>query len=262
MSVKAISWVWDHSRAEGLDRFVLVAIADCANDQGQQAYPSTASLATKTGLSVRSIQRSVAALVALGELTCEQNAGRRGTNLYGLPMRPPSQSHPRQPDTPVTQSRTPVRLTGTPVTQSPNPRQPDTRTVRDPSETRQEPSPSCPVSSRADVEAVCVAMADAVEANGSKRPTITQRWRTEARLLLDKDGRSEAQVLAAIAWCQADDFWKAVVLSLPKLREKYDQMRLAAQRQGNEPTRRKGASAIAREVAERTRANLHAVGEQ
>lgn len=254
-----MAWVWDSSAAEGLDRFVLLAIADCANDQGQQAWPSTGSIAAKTGLSVRTVQRCISSLADLGELVVEPNAGRRGTNLYSLPMRPPSESHPRHPDTPVTQSPTPVRLTGTPVTQSPNPRQADTRTVLEPSENHQEPSSSRPAL-RADVERVCAALADAVEANGSKRPAVTERWRTEARLLLDKDGRSEEQVLRAISWCQADEFWKAVVLSMPKLRTKYDQLRLAAQRQEVPATRRKGASAVARDALDRLRARDAAGG--
>lgn len=50
-------------------------------------------------------------------------------------------------------------------------------------------------------------------------------------MLLDADGKTVDQVKAAIAWCQADPFWRANVLSMPKLREKYDQLRLQAQRE-------------------------------
>ncbi|MEU1284958.1 hypothetical protein [Kitasatospora sp. NPDC005856] len=89
---------------------------------------------------------------------------------------------------------------------------------------------------RADVERICRALADAVEANGSKRPTITDRWRTSARLLLDKDGRTVEQVLGAIEWSQASEFWRGVVLSMPKLRDKYDQMRLQASRDRQQPS--------------------------
>ena len=49
--------------------------------------------------------------------------------------------------------------------------------------------------------------------------------------MLDRDGRTPEQVSAAIDWCQANDFWRSNVLSMPKLREKYDQMRLQATRQ-------------------------------
>jgi hypothetical protein len=83
---------------------------------------------------------------------------------------------------------------------------------------------------RADVERLCIHLADRVEANGSNRPTITDRWRTAARLMLDADGRDEAEIHRAIDWCQNDTFWRANVLSMPKLREKFDQLRLQAQR--------------------------------
>lgn len=85
-------------------------------------------------------------------------------------------------------------------------------------------------SERGDVERLCQHLADLVEANGSRRPAITDRWRDAARLLIDRDGRTETQVRTAIDWCQGHEFWRSNVLSMPKLREKYDQMRLQAQR--------------------------------
>ncbi|MCX5601571.1 hypothetical protein OOK29_25815 [Streptomyces phaeochromogenes] len=88
-----------------------------------------------------------------------------------------------------------------------------------------------PQEPREDVELVCTALADAIADNGSKRPAITKRWRTEARLLLDRDGKTVDQVLKAIAWCQSDEFWKTNILSMPKLRSQYDRLALVAQRQ-------------------------------
>lgn len=95
-----------------------------------------------------------------------------------------------------------------------------------------EAAPQLPdtVQLREDVERVCSHLADRIEGNGSKRPTITKSWRTAARLLLDKDGRTEEQVHGAIDWCQNSDFWRSNVLSMPKLREKYDTLRLQAAR--------------------------------
>lgn len=84
---------------------------------------------------------------------------------------------------------------------------------------------------RLDVEKACTLLADLVEANGSKRPSINKRWRDAARLLIDKDGRTLDQVLTAIRWCQNDEFWRGNVMSMPKLRDKYDQLRHAALRQ-------------------------------
>lgn len=81
---------------------------------------------------------------------------------------------------------------------------------------------------RIDVEQACTLLADLVEANGSRRPTITKAWRTSARLMIDKDRIALTDVLGAIRWSQADPFWCSNVLSMPKLRKQYDQLRLKA----------------------------------
>lgn len=83
---------------------------------------------------------------------------------------------------------------------------------------------------REDVERLCVRLADRVEENGSKRPDVNRHWRTAARLMLDKDNRTEAQIMRAIDWCQDHEFWRGNVMSMPKLRRQYDQLRLQAQR--------------------------------
>ncbi|MGW3711373.1 hypothetical protein ACWDN6_14650 [Streptomyces albogriseolus] len=94
------------------------------------------------------------------------------------------------------------------------------------------PAPAAPdpTPERDDVDRLCTHLADRIEGNGSKRPTITKAWRTAARLLLDKDGRTEEQAHAAIDWCQDSEFWRSNVLSMPKLRDKYDTLRLQATR--------------------------------
>jgi hypothetical protein len=81
---------------------------------------------------------------------------------------------------------------------------------------------------REDVERVCAHLAERVEAGGSKPPSITKGWRDAARLLMDLDGRTERQVHNMIDWCQADQWWRSRVLSMPKLRSSYDSMRLQA----------------------------------
>lgn len=84
---------------------------------------------------------------------------------------------------------------------------------------------------RPDVERICLYLADWVVRNGSKPPPdpLSKKWRDAARLLIDKDGRTVDQIIKAIDWCQQDTFWRGNVLSMPQLREKYDQLRLAAQ---------------------------------
>jgi alkanesulfonate monooxygenase SsuD/methylene tetrahydromethanopterin reductase-like flavin-dependent oxidoreductase (luciferase family) len=68
--------------------------------------------------------------------------------------------------------------------------------------------------------------------NGVREPRITTQWVAEMDRLMRLDGRPEAEVEAAIRWCQRHPFWRANILSPRKLREKYDTMRLQAERDG------------------------------
>lgn len=78
---------------------------------------------------------------------------------------------------------------------------------------------------------LCDLLADLIESNGSKRPNVTAlRWLTEADRLIRVDGRDPAAAAALIRWCQADTFWRPNIMSMAKFREKYDQLRLASQR--------------------------------
>jgi hypothetical protein len=81
---------------------------------------------------------------------------------------------------------------------------------------------------RPDVEELCSLLADLISGNGSKRPTVTKQWRDEARRMLDIDGRELDKVRNLIRWSQADGFWRKNILSMPKFRQRYDQLRLAA----------------------------------
>lgn len=78
--------------------------------------------------------------------------------------------------------------------------------------------------------ALCELLADLIEGNGSKRPTVTEKWKNEARLMLERDGRPYEEIEALIRWCQADPFWNANVMSMPKFRTKYDTLRLQSTR--------------------------------
>lgn len=78
------------------------------------------------------------------------------------------------------------------------------------------------------IDRVCEHLAQRIIANGCKPPRITKKWRDAARLMMTVDGRTEQQIHAAIDWCQSDEFWRSNVLSMPKLREKYEQLRLQA----------------------------------
>lgn len=70
-----------------------------------------------------------------------------------------------------------------------------------------------------------------IVANGAKAPKRTKANVDAARLLLDRDGHTEADVERIIGWATTDTFWKSNILSMAKLREKFDQLSLRAQSQ-------------------------------
>lgn len=83
---------------------------------------------------------------------------------------------------------------------------------------------------RDDIKALCKHLSKNLTANDVKH-TIGKGWHDAARLILDRDGRDLNEAHRLIDWATSDPFWKTNVLSMPKFREKYDQLRLKAQAQ-------------------------------
>jgi hypothetical protein len=86
---------------------------------------------------------------------------------------------------------------------------------------------------------LCDLLADLIAANGSLRPRITDKWVTDMDRIMRLDGREPWAVEAIIHWCQHDPFWRANIMSPHKLRQKFDQLRLQAERQ-SAPNRLEG----------------------
>lgn len=102
-----------------------------------------------------------------------------------------------------------------------------------------------------DARRLCELLADLMAERGCKRPTVTKRWLDEADRLYRLDGRDPAKAERLLRWSQADSFWKANIQSIPKFREKYDQLRDNANR-GRSST--EGNAEVARAWAEDRRA--------
>lgn len=75
MSVKVQSMVWD-ADIEHNQKYVLIALADQANDFGKECWPSIAYLAAKCNLSDRSVQRSLKKLEEDGLISRQARYGR------------------------------------------------------------------------------------------------------------------------------------------------------------------------------------------
>ena len=88
MSIEVMNSVWKHSKSEGRARLVLLAIADHQGEIG--AWPSLERIAEMVNASVRSVQRDIAILEALGELKVERQNAPTSTqyksNLYWVTL--------------------------------------------------------------------------------------------------------------------------------------------------------------------------------
>ncbi|MEM6623903.1 MAG: helix-turn-helix domain-containing protein [Pseudomonadota bacterium] len=81
MSIKCMTWVWEHSTAKNATLLVELAIADFADDDGR-AFPSHAKLAAKARIQPRSVSRAIRELQAMGELAIEHQGNGRGNQSH------------------------------------------------------------------------------------------------------------------------------------------------------------------------------------
>lgn len=98
---------------------------------------------------------------------------------------------------------------------------------------REEAKASSSANQRPDIDQVIQGFSALLEANDVKHKP-GESWRNSARLLIDKDGYTPEQILFVAQFATTDDFWKSNILSVPKLREKFEQLKIKAQTQ-NKP---------------------------
>lgn len=226
MSNDAVNWALKQSAPSPGAKFVLFALAhEVQPADVDRCSPGMDALMALTNQAARSVTRHLGELVELGLLRRERrNIGyqERLSDVFVLSL-----------SANMADSALPANMAHAKMAPTVTTRQNDSGqngAIKKDLKELTTTTTSITSEIRGDVERVCGHLADRIEANGSKRPRVGPRWRMAARLLIDADGRTEDQIIKAIDWCQADTFWKSVVLSMPKLREKYDQLRLAAQR--------------------------------
>lgn len=227
MSVQAMSWVFEHSSAQGAVRLVLLAIANHADKDGRHSWASVRQIGEEARCSERKVQYALRELEAAGEIVNIGPSTHR-THTYELPamttlfeggaVSAPAVSAPVQSVQGAARAGRSLRRRGV---QSATGKGADSAP---------EPSTNHPkatvLSSRPRSSELCQLLADLIVANGSKPPTITKAWLDSERLLLGKDARPAEEAEALIRWCQADPFWRSNILSMPTFREKYDRLRL------------------------------------
>lgn len=187
MSVDVVAWVFRHSEATGNDRLVLLAIADEADDDGTNAFPSIDRIALKARVPKRTVMRCLTRLEEAAALVVRRPEvrGRGHFNTYvvvmgkGVTVAPDANretarkgAQRRAATANPSQTHRPIDLVDSP---SDAPLLDDT------------PSPPTSGADIATIDRLCALLADAVEAHGGAgRPKVTAAWRRDMRLLLQR----------------------------------------------------------------------------
>lgn len=90
-----------------------------------------------------------------------------------------------------------------------------------------------PLSHTSPAGRLCDLLAELIHQNTGRKPKITQTWLADMDRMLRLDGVIETDAANIIRWAQSDTFWRANILSPSKLRQKYTQLQLKAQRPTN-----------------------------
>jgi hypothetical protein len=109
VSVKLMSIVWEIDLPPG-EKLVLLALADQANDEGRQCWPSVATIARKSGQGERTVRRALDHLEKADHLTRDHRDGN-STQYHIHPCQngSPAKSAPLPKTT-----KTPAKLAGKP----------------------------------------------------------------------------------------------------------------------------------------------------
>lgn len=236
VSHAASNWAWAWSAAliaQGKpfshgELLVLIRVADHADHEGV-CWPGERGLAKFVPLSERRVREWLGSLEAMGLLSRERQQRQKGRGrardriLLALDFLPDDSSidHPDASD----------RSTGRSEGVLPD----DSGAESLQGNRQEEPPEESSTAFSPEVERLCSLMAERVNARTERKKPyrVTQAWRVEMRRLIEIDGRSPAEIEAAIEWVHRHDFWGPNILSVPKLRAKYDTLRGQAQRARN-----------------------------
>lgn len=226
MSVKVTNWVWHDPRTEhlrGNTAMALLALADIADDDGHVVFArgrsrSQAALAKKARMSVATFRRVTSTLADEGLLEISRET-QTSENEYRILVTAQSERSDLSGQTVQDERSHRSRVSG------------HTSLIR--SDVTTDVSEVADATLRADMEVILDLLDEEIIRNGGKAPSRSKKNLDAARLLLTRDGKNVIQVSAAIRWSQSDEFWRSNILSMSKLREKYDTLRMQAARKSH-----------------------------
>jgi DNA-binding transcriptional MocR family regulator len=182
MSYQAVRWVFENSRTKKIQRLILLAIAEHANEQGE-AWPSLERLATFTNESRRTVCKNLAKLKTSGEIEISTGGGKGKSNRYRIKM---SAGNPAASDRECPPNSVPPDT----VSNHPNSVPPDPNSVPPGIQTVSggtlEPSGTDGTTKRGFAARVCPAPDGAANSLPFRSPNFSQAWQDWHSHLRDK----------------------------------------------------------------------------
>ena len=86
MSIQAVAWALDHSQSRGVDRLVLIALANHANGETGQCWPSQRTIAREAGVATGTVSEALKRLTEIGEVEIVAPGDQRRSTRYRLPL--------------------------------------------------------------------------------------------------------------------------------------------------------------------------------
>lgn len=119
MSLNAIKWAWqqDSQNLTLVEKFVLIALADEADQYGGNCYPSIEYLAQKIKSSKRTVSRAIVSLEAQKLIHVRRSGvyGRGNGNRYHLPLSVDNYQTKGDTQSPLTEIKGAQRVTESPI---------------------------------------------------------------------------------------------------------------------------------------------------
>lgn len=215
-------------------RHVLMVIADAA-DKGGVCWPSLDYLVDATRLSKATVSRALAELEDGGYLSRRRRRATssvltlRRERLTGLLNPHPEDSHGETP-----QDENPHGDGLNPHHEDVLKRTPKNPHLSDPKRSKHSGASKPKTEDHPDARKLCERLVELITSDGkSKKPTITQAWLDDGRLLLTADGRDVHEAMALLEWVHTPgNFWRKNIRSVTKFRAQYDRLRIDAEDSG------------------------------
>ena len=237
MSSKLLGHVWDLDLPDHATKLVLLRLADSANDETGECWPSLKHIQDKCNIkSKNTIRRALEILEQLGlvvvikrKLTATQNT----SNLYKLNIK-----KILNPSSELGGSNSELGGGSNSEPRTNNSFEP----INESNSTSGKNFPPAKAGKK-----FVYTNDDLLAANwifgliknlspNVKTPTF-ESWANEIRLMRERDGRTHKDICELFKWANEDEFWSANILSPSKLRDKWDQLEI--KRKSSKTTKRK-----------------------